>query len=95
MGGKGMTQKSDILLDCVLYCHGNVTKKLKAHADTPEVRLNLNLSPELMFYSLLFHLGLEKHFQSHNDLQLLLACQVHIAKLSFAKWTTNIKIFYS
>lgn len=54
--------------------------------------LNLNLSSELVLHAFLLHLRLEEHFQCHNEIQLLIPCNVHVPKLALAQGPPDVKV---
>lgn len=58
----------------------------------PEMRLNFNFSFQLMFHLRLQDLIFEQNFQSNNKLGALLSSQIHISKLPFAQWSSDIKV---
>lgn len=60
---------------------------------TPEVRLDLDFSPQLMFDSFLLHLRLEQNLQSHDDLQLPVSCEVNVTKLPLSERTADVEVF--
>lgn len=60
-----------------------------------EMRLNLDLSSQLMLHIALHQLLLVEHFERNNKLGLLFSCQVDMAKLSSAKRLPNFKIIDS
>lgn len=65
----------------------------KSQGCLPEVRLDLHLSPQLVLHSRLLQLLLEEHLQGQDELCLSLSGQVDIAKFTFSKGTTNVKVF--
>ena len=58
----------------------------------PQVCLDLNLPPQLMFDICLLQLRLEQHLESHDELADPLPCQIHSAKLSLTQWPANLKV---
>lgn len=66
---------------------------MKTNYNLPKVRLNLNLSPQLMFYLSLLKLGLEEHLEGHYVLGLLLASKVHAPELALAQRPPDVKVF--
>ena len=50
----------------------------------PEMRLDLDLSSELVLHLGLDQLGLEEDFQGNNVFALLLSCQIHISEFPLA-----------
>lgn len=83
---------------CAIVCHDAafpvhrtaIEDPCRTHL--PEVRLDFDLSPELMFHTFLLHLGFKEHLQGHDNLQLLFSSQVHIPKLALSQWPTNIEV---
>lgn len=57
-----------------------------------EMRLNLNLSTQLVFDSVFAQLFLEQNLESTDKFTLLLTSEVHTSKLSVTKRFTNIKV---
>lgn len=50
----------------------------------PEVRLDLHLSPQLVFHPSLLQLLLEEHLQGQDELTLSLSGQIDIAKFTLS-----------
>ena len=61
----------------------------------PEVRLNLNLSSELMFHLSLDQLRFEEDFQRDDVLALLFSGQVNVSELSFAQRSAYVEVVQS
>ena len=59
------------------------------------MRLDLNLSAELVFYCCLLKLRLEEDFQPHDVFALFFPRQVNVAELSFPQRTSDVKIIQS
>lgn len=58
------------------------------------MRLDLDLSPQLMLDSLLLHLRLEQDLQRHDGLQLALSRQIHVPELALSQRTPDVEVFY-
>ena len=60
-----------------------------------EVRLNFNLSPELVLNLRLLQLRLEEDLQCHDVLAPFLPGQVNVPKLPFTERPANVEILQS
>ena len=58
----------------------------------PEVRLDLDLSSELMFHLSLDQLRFEEDFQRDDVLALLFSGQVNVSELSFAQRSAYVEV---
>ena len=58
----------------------------------PQVRLDLDLAPQLVFQVALLQLRLEEHLERHHELALLLARQVHVAELAAAQRPADLEV---
>lgn len=56
------------------------------------MRLDLDLSPQLVLHAFLLHLRLEEHLQSHDHLQLPLARQIHVTELPLPQRTADVEV---
>lgn len=69
-----------------------VETTIGADHHVPEVRLDLDLSPQLMLHPFLLQLGLEEDFQRHDEFVVLVPGQVDVAKLAFAQGAPDVKV---
>lgn len=60
-----------------------------------QMRLDFDLSAQLVLHSLLLDLRLEEDLERHNELAFLLSGQIHISKFAFAQRTPNLKVVNS
>lgn len=65
---------------------GNVQLRL------PEMRLDLDFSPQLVLNTGLLQLFLEEHLQGQDKLGLPLSSQINIAKFTLSQGSANIKV---
>ena len=56
------------------------------------MRLNFNFSSQLMLTVSFLNLVFKDHFQGHDVFTALLACQIDVAKFTFAKSSANFKV---
>ena len=58
----------------------------------PQMRLDLDLAAQLVLDVRLAQLALVQHFERDDEVGLLLARQVHLAKLAIAQRLANVKV---
>lgn len=63
-----------------------------SHSHTPEMRLDLHLSPQLVLHAGFLQLLFKKHLQGQDELCLSLSGQVHASELALPESPANVEV---
>lgn len=56
-----------------------------------QIRLDLNLATDLLFYLALLELGFVKYLERADEARRSLSCQIHSSEFAFSKWLANFE----